>query len=162
MPAKSKSMNGMTKKKLGIPSDKEKLNTYGINEICMRIVSGESQKSIAVDLGVNVATFCIWVGDDKHSAQIKRAIVLSARHWDERAEDVLTNMAESPMGIARARELASHYRWRAKSYNRRDYGDQKEPSEIEKLMVEKLRRELSIDQGGVAAALAAPADKLPS
>jgi hypothetical protein len=45
--------------------------------------------------------------------------------WDFKAERVLLDLPDdaSPAAMLRARELASHYRWRAKCFNPGDYGD---------------------------------------
>jgi hypothetical protein len=42
--------------------------------------------------------------------------------WDEKAETVLVDAAD-PFELAKARELAQHYRWRAKAVAPREYGD---------------------------------------
>ena len=42
--------------------------------------------------------------------------------WDERAGDVIQQAAD-PFELAKAKELAHHYRWRASKIAPRDYGD---------------------------------------
>ena len=42
--------------------------------------------------------------------------------WDERAEAVL-KQAETKDELAKAKELANHYRWRASKLNREQYGE---------------------------------------
>ena len=117
-------MNGMTKTRLGIPTQHEVLDAYGLDAICTRISGGESQRSIAKSLDVEAGHFVQWVAADiQRSAKVREARSNSAVLWDERAEEVLNDMAESPMGIAKARELAHHYRWRAKAHNPRDFGE---------------------------------------
>jgi len=48
--------------------------------------------------------------------------VRSARFWDEKAARVI-EAAPDKFELERARELAHHYRWRAKAIAPRDYGD---------------------------------------
>ena len=48
-----------------------------------------------------------------------------AKLWDEKAEDVL-QQAGDEFTLKKARELASHYRWRASKTAPREYGDRVE------------------------------------
>lgn len=103
----------------------QKLEAMGIDEICELISSGKSQRQIADELSINPAHFSKWLAADvQRSARAREARVLSAAHWDLQAERVLIDSDETlPGSIAKARELASHYRWRAKSYDKNQYGD---------------------------------------
>ena len=47
---------------------------------------------------------------------------MAARVWDDRAEAVLRD-ASDLFELAKAKELAHHYRWRASKIAPRDYGD---------------------------------------
>jgi hypothetical protein len=124
-------MTETTKKTLGrrrvAPKPGEafyKLDELGIDAICDRILDGESQKSIARSLKIDQRRIAHWLAlDEAKSAKMREAQRLSSKHWDEEAERVLKAIKDNPGSIARARELASHYRWRAKVYNPRDYGD---------------------------------------
>lgn len=107
------------------PTAEDVLADIGIDEICRRLASGEGQGEIADSIGVNRGTFSIWLAsDDKRSTRAREARTTSARHWDSQAEAVLIGANDDkPGAIAKARELASHYRWRAKCYAPKDYGD---------------------------------------
>jgi len=47
---------------------------------------------------------------------------MAAAAWDEKSELLLTN-AKDNFELMKAKELAHHYRWRAKAIAPRDYGD---------------------------------------
>jgi hypothetical protein len=47
---------------------------------------------------------------------------LAAQTYDEMAVEVVVEAAD-PFELAKAKELAVHYRWRAKAANPRKYGD---------------------------------------
>lgn len=107
------------------PTARQKLEIEGIDSIISRMSGGESQASIATSLGIHKGEFSDWLAaDSERSARAREARILSARHWDEQAESVLIGADDDkPGSIAKARELASHYRWRAKCYAPREYGD---------------------------------------
>ena len=78
---------------------------------------------ISEEIGVSIGTLISWLDDDvERSARVKEARARSAKFWDEKAEAVI---AEAPckFELERARELAHHYRWRAKAIAPREYGD---------------------------------------
>ena len=103
----------------------EKLTALGIEAICGRLAAGESQRSIAESVGVQTSGLCEWLAADaERSARAREARSASARHWDDQAEAAIIAADETlPGSIAKARELASHYRWRASKYAPKDYGD---------------------------------------
>ncbi len=103
----------------------QRIEALGIDSICASIQQGASQGSIADSLKVDRADFSRWLSsDDQRSARVREARSLSALHWDEQAERVLLDASEiQPLSLAKARELASHYRWRAKCYAPKVYGD---------------------------------------
>ena len=105
---------------------KQRLDAIGIEAICIRVAAGEKQSEICRDLKIDKAELSRWLAlDDQRSAQAREAHVASAKHWDEQAESVLMGLKDEskPGGVARARELASHYRWRASKYAPKDYGE---------------------------------------
>jgi hypothetical protein len=53
---------------------------------------------------------------------MREARAKSAKVWDEKAEQVVRD-APDKFELEKARELAHHYRWRAKAIAPRDYGD---------------------------------------
>jgi geranylgeranyl pyrophosphate synthase len=100
-----------------------KLDSLDIEQLCDRLTAGESQTAIAKSLKVNVATLCRWIAaDPQRSARVREARIAASRSFDEMAEQVLKS-AKNPFGLAKARELASHYRWKASKANPKEYGE---------------------------------------
>lgn len=101
----------------------EKLDQLGVDAFCDRICAGETQHAIAQSLGVGVATVCRWIAaDPERSARVREARIAAARAYDEMAEQGLMN-AEDPFQLAKAKELAHHYRWKSAKADPRQYGD---------------------------------------
>jgi transcriptional regulator with XRE-family HTH domain len=95
----------------------------GIDDICGWLVSGVSQTKIAQNLGVSPATLATWFSSDiERSARAREARILAASAHVDKAEQVLTDAAD-PFELAKARELASHYRWKASKSDPRGFGD---------------------------------------
>jgi hypothetical protein len=98
-------------------------DALGIDALCEKLIAGCSQTKIAKDIGISIATLCNWIAaDPERSARAREARIAAARSYDDIAEQVLVD-ATDPFGLAKARELASHYRWRASKSNPREYGD---------------------------------------
>lgn len=102
------------------------LDAYGVDKLCDRIIAGDTQRSIAEDIGVSLALLVSWIASDPdRSARVREARIAASRSFDEMAEQCLLD-AKDPFGLAKARELASHYRWKASKSNPREYGDKVE------------------------------------
>ena len=102
------------------------IDALGVDALCDRLCAGESQTAIAQSLGVGVATLSRWIAaDPERSARVREARIAAARTFDEMAEAEL-RAAIDPFSLAKARELASHYRWKASKSNPREYGDKLE------------------------------------
>jgi len=114
----------MNKKKSGPPPiAQNKMAEMGIDAICDKLCEGETLTAIAKEIGVAVSGLVNWIEKDQERAvRAREARTMSARLWDEKAEAVLTK-SKDQFELAKARELASHYRWRAKAVAPRDYGD---------------------------------------
>lgn len=112
------------RKKSGpVPVVDAKCSQFGIETICDMITSGDSLTKIAKDIGIHAATLIRWIEEDpQRSARAREARVRSAKIWDEAAEAVI-KAAPDKFELERARELAHHYRWRAKAIAPREYGD---------------------------------------
>ena len=96
---------------------------YDEEKIIERIASGETLTAIAKELGKSRAALSDWLSaESSRSARAREARVKAAAAWDDKAEDVLAGAAD-PFELAKARELASHYRWRAKAVAPKEYGD---------------------------------------
>ena len=118
----------MTKKK-DLPPGSEKgaklaaCDAMGIDALCEKLIAGVSQTAIAAEIGVSLATLIAWVAaDPERSARAREARVASAGNFADRAEEELRR-ASDPFTLARARELASHYRWKASKASPKDFGD---------------------------------------
>lgn len=94
-----------------------------IDDIVDRIITGDSYRKIAADLGVSLTTLHRFTSKQEHSARVKEALNYSASSFEEKAEDVLINAKGNLVEIQRARELAQHYRWKASKRNPFKYGD---------------------------------------
>lgn len=112
------------KKKPGPPAvGQQKLDAYGLDQICADLSEGQTLTAICQRVGVDIATLFVWIERDPQKlARTREARTRSAKLWDERAEMVIA-MAQDPFELAKARELAHHYRWRAKAIAPRDYGE---------------------------------------
>ena len=112
------------RKKSGpVPVVDAKCTQFGIETICDMITNGDSLTKIAKEIGIHAATLIRWLEEDpQRSARAKEARIRSAKIWDEAAEAVI-KAAPDKFELERARELAHHYRWRAKAIAPREYGD---------------------------------------
>ena len=105
------------------PTARAKCDAFGLEAICARVVGGESMTAVAAEIGVHISTLIEWLEDDaQRSARMRAARSMAARVWDEKAEQGLAT-ASDPFELSRAKELAHHYRWRAKAVAPREYGD---------------------------------------
>jgi hypothetical protein len=108
------------------PKAREALDAYGIDAVCRDIADGVSVKEIAAKAGASFGTMSVWLhSDPDRSARATEARRHTARLWDEQAEAEI-KAATDPFEVARARELASHYRWRAKMVDPSRYGDKQQ------------------------------------
>lgn len=102
---------------------REKCENMGVDNLCLMILDGMSLRNIAASIGIAISCLTDWVERDvERCARVREARRASARLWDEKAEQVI---AEAPdaFELQKARELAHHYRWRAKAIAPREYGD---------------------------------------
>jgi hypothetical protein len=98
-----------------------KLDDLGIDAFCDAVIDGKSYRRIAEENGCTSAYVVKWLSaDSERSVRARNARMLSAQTADELAEETLRDSTLDPMI---RRELASHYRWRAKVVNPREYGE---------------------------------------
>lgn len=116
--------NLVVKRKPGqVPTARYKLDAHGLDAVCDEITGGKSLTQISKDLGIHVSSLLEWVeADAQRLARTREARTRSARIWDERAEQVIA-MAGDQFELSKAKELAHHYRWRAKAIAPKEYGD---------------------------------------
>ena len=102
------------------------LDSIGMDKVEEMILDDMSYAAISAALKVNKRTFENWIDADVvRSARARDARVKSSKQCDELALQALEAIDDdAPAGmIARQREIASHYRWRAKVRNPKEYGD---------------------------------------
>ena len=100
-----------------------KCDEFGTDALCEHLMGGGSLTSAAAQLGVSLSAFIAWVESDAdRSARAREARAAAAKLWDELAEHHIASAADV-FQLSRAKELAHHYRWRAKAVAPRDYGD---------------------------------------
>jgi transposase len=107
-------------------SAQEKMNAFGEDAIIDMMREGLGYRAIASEIGVGIARLSDWLAaDTERSARAKEARRASADQDDELALNaILAIPDEATSGqIARAREEASHRRWRAKVRDPDAYGD---------------------------------------
>ena len=116
----------VTKKSAGRGEVRDKLDRIGIDAICLMFEQGKMQNQIARELGINDSILLKWLAaDEKRSARARESRGKGAFVWDELAMEELQSIPldATPAQIARAREMAQHYRWRATKLGRADYGE---------------------------------------
>lgn len=104
----------------------QRLDAIGIDAICEMIEADMGYLTIAKAHNMGVASFDAWLNADaERSARARESRVKSARQCDDSALDALLAIPDDGTAavVSRQRELASHFRWRAKTRNPRDYGD---------------------------------------
>jgi hypothetical protein len=99
------------------------LDAFGIETVCELLMNGESQRKIAEQAGVGLASLIRWIAaDPDRSARAREARIAAARQFDEMAETEIRQAAD-PFSLAKARELAQHFRWKASKVSPKEYGD---------------------------------------
>lgn len=121
------------------------------SDILARIESGTMIADIAEDMGCPRSSLTMWLrATPDRSARLREARRLGAASWEERAEKGLS-AARDPFELAKAKELAHHYRWRASKLAPSDFGDKIEHTgpnggaiqveRIERVVIDPQKRE---------------------
>jgi hypothetical protein len=121
-------------------SSESKANFAGVSEddIIRRIEDGEALAAIAESVGRARSTLSEWLNsDDARAERSARARASAAGAWDEKAEREIGE-ASDPFTLAKAKELAHHYRWRASKINPRQYGERQQVEYSGRLGIEQL------------------------
>ncbi len=101
----------------------------GVSVLCERLTSGAMMTHLAGEIGISIGALIAWIAAaDERSVRVREARSAAAQVWDEKAETVLLGAPADKDEIARAKELAQHYRWRASKMRPREYGDRIELS----------------------------------
>ena len=141
--------------------DKAKsLDTLGLDWLCDKLTAGETQTAICLELGMGIATLGRWIAADaERSARVREARIAAARSFDEKAEEGL-RLAGDPFSLARAKELAHHYRWKASKADPRGYGEKIEIDQ-KTTLTDLTDEQLDARLKAIEAARAASADASP-
>jgi hypothetical protein len=145
------------------------LDDHGIEAFVDDIIDGKSYAQIGMDLGVAKSAVNRWLAaDPNRSARAREALIQSAQGEDDKAEMVLLGHVKDadnqPLDPVIRRELASHYRWRARVRNPREYGEKidiNQRTTVVNLSNEELQRELERIRQARAAALPDAATLVP-
>ena len=105
------------------PGRSPKTGHLSIDAICDAICETKSMRQIAEELNVSLPRLLDWIeADAERLARAREARRRTALLWEERAEAVLAQAGDT-FELQKARELAHHYRWRAKAIAPREYGE---------------------------------------
>lgn len=117
------------------------LKEFGVDEVERALGEGMSLSEIARKLEVPYTTFWKWLNSDEdRSARVRSARQMSATAHAQRALDALLNAPSNATEISRAREVAAHYRWAAKSLAPELYGDKLQITERPASVIDGLRQ----------------------
>jgi hypothetical protein len=120
-----------------VPAVRNRLDVIGIDDVCDMIENMMSLRDIAKQVGVDVAELSRWLDRPQHSARADQSRARSSVLWDEESEKVLKE-ATDPLQVSKARELAHHYRWRARMIDPKRYGDRSKVTHEGKIGLEAL------------------------
>lgn len=96
----------------------EQIEAVGIDRICEMIIEGALLREVAKKIGIKGhASLLLWISNDPARAKaVEAARKLAAYSAEESALDSIRK-ARSKLALAKAREEASHQRWRASKMN---------------------------------------------
>lgn len=101
----------------------QRLDVFGLDEVVALVGSGRMLVEVAAAADVVPSALLLWIAKDEQRklavAEVRR---LTASMWDEQATDVI-DQASSWFGLEKAKQLASHYRWRAAKIDVQGYGE---------------------------------------
>ena len=122
------------------------IESLGLDAICEELVGGKSIAQIGRDLGVSSQALLVWMrATPERLARIAEAKEDASMAYDDLALRALEDMPIEE--IARAREVAQHYRWRAKVHNPNRYGDKSSltvTAKVEQIDVQAIEAELRV------------------
>lgn len=100
-----------------------KIEQCGLNDICYAISAGYTISAIAAELGVSTYAMRVWMVEDPvRSVRAHEARRHAAWAYDEDAQQRIEE-ARDAHELAKAKEIANHFRWRASKINPKLYGD---------------------------------------
>jgi tRNA U55 pseudouridine synthase TruB len=105
------------------PVAQNKLDAVGEIYIADLIAMGTTYRAICAEIGVSLGVLCSWIESNPERSQAcARAREISGQAHEERAQEEIES-ASDMFELSKAKELATHLRWRAKAVNPRRYGD---------------------------------------
>jgi hypothetical protein len=104
-------------------SQREKLESVGIVDICQRIGAGETQRELAESLQVHLAELNGWLARPENAERSARAKAESAEAWLDIGYRALLDAASDPAEIQRAKAIEQHCARRAAIRDPKRYGD---------------------------------------
>lgn len=101
-------------------------NGLSLESIADLIEGGLSISQVAATVGKPRSSLWNWIeADPVRSVRAREARSVSAERWDDLSVAVIED-AGDPFALAKAKELAHHYRWRASKIAPAIYGDKVE------------------------------------
>jgi transposase-like protein len=107
----------------GIKNTPDTYRDVPLSALLDRIASGDSVSSIAREIGVTPYALQCWLNHEQRQDQYQAALTASADSIIDKAEAAIL---DENLDVARARELANHYRHVAKARNPRRWGDKQQ------------------------------------
>jgi hypothetical protein len=105
------------------PKGQRKLDELGVEWLCDEILSQKSMRQISDEIGVLQSLLVKWIAADRErSARVRESRKQTAQLWEEMATKVIADASDA-FELAKAKELAHHYRWRASKIAPAEYGD---------------------------------------
>lgn len=116
----------------------ERLEKTGIDDICNAIINGDTLTTIAKTHQMALSTLLRWIeADANRSLKIREARLIASQLWEEKALDAL-NEATDWFELNKARELSTHYRWRATRIAPKEHNDPKQEENQKEKLIHKL------------------------
>jgi len=103
-----------------------KTKNIDIESVITALIEGLTYRKIARINGVSLSALYDFLMKPEHSARVREAKDIAATTAADMAEEVLLDAGDSAIEIQRAKELAQHYRWKAKVLAPKRYGDKLE------------------------------------
>lgn len=95
----------------------------GIEAVECALIERKTLTEIAADVGISLGRFWEWLDSNpERSARAREARAKTAAIWDHEATSVIERAGDQ-FELAKAKELAHHYRWRASKIAPREYGE---------------------------------------
>ena len=102
---------------------RSKLDALGVEAVCDAFLRGSSMIAFAEEHMIDLSQLLRWILEDAgRSLRVREARCEAAIVWDEMTEALLVGCKDA-FELAKAAQLAHHYRWRASKIAPRIYGD---------------------------------------